>query len=208
MSLFAGARLAVLDTETTGMTPSVGHVLLEVARVDIDDGAPGASWSSLVRPGRPIPHDAIAVHGITEAMVAAAPEPAQVAAELAQGCAGRWLVFHNAAFDLPFLNALMRGAGLARFDQPVIDTLGLARGLLRTGNHSLGSLAAQFGVRVETTHRALGDASSTAQLLLILAPRWQQEQGIRSLAELAAASQDALRSARRSGAREDVLFTH
>jgi DNA polymerase III epsilon subunit-like protein len=56
-----------VDTETTGLSPAEGHALVEVATVTIDDSALGESWSSLVQPGRPIPADAAAVHGITDA---------------------------------------------------------------------------------------------------------------------------------------------
>lgn len=197
MSLLAGARVAVLDTETTGMSPAYGHTLVEVARVWVEGGVVGEGWSSLVRPGRPIPPDAVAVHGITDAMVASAPTAAEVGATLARDCAGVPLVFHNAAFDLPFLGAAMRAAGLPPPWNPIIDTLGLARGLVRTKSHGLAALASLFGLELETAHRALGDARSTARLLVRLAARWEAERGIRSVAELAAASQDALRLARR-----------
>jgi len=133
------------------------------------------------------------VHGITDAMVRAAPGPAAVAAELERRCAGLALVFHNAAFDLPFLAALMRRGGRPPLLHAVVDTLGLARGLFDQGGNSLGALAARFGLPAETRHRALGDALTTARLLQVLAARWESERGVRTVAELAAASQDALR---------------
>ena len=197
MSLLAGTRLVVIDTETTGMSPAQGHALIEVARVDIENGALGERWSSLVQPGRSIPADAVAVHGINDAMMAGAPPVEAVAAELARACAGAFLVFHNAGFDLPFLQALMRKAGRPPLYNPIVDTFGLARGLLKGQSHALASLATQFGLQVEASHRALGDALSTARLFLALAPRWEAERGIHSLAELAAVSQDALRQPRR-----------
>ena len=98
--------------------------------------------------------------------------------------------------------ALLRTAGLPPLFPPVIDTLGLARGLLKVKSNSLAALSTHFGLRVETAHRALGDAMSTARLLQILAARWESERGIRTLAELAAESQDAMRVSRRSQARE------
>jgi DNA polymerase-3 subunit epsilon len=193
MSLFEGTRLSVVDTETTGLDPGQGHGLVEVACVSLEGGEIGDTWSTLVAPGRPIPPDATAVHGITDAMVRDAPRPAEVAAELHRRCDGRTLVFHNAAFDLPFLLALMRQAAQPPLLNPVIDTLGLARGLLDTGGNSLGALAARFGLPPERGHRALGDALTTARLLRVLAARWEGAHEVRTVAELAAASQDALR---------------
>jgi DNA polymerase III epsilon subunit family exonuclease len=201
MTLFDGTRLAVLDTETTGLDPGQGHGLVEVACVGLDGGEIGETWSTLVNPGRPIPPDASAVHGITDAMVRDAPIPSVVAAELDLRCAGRTLVFHNAAFDLPFLAGLMRSGGRGPLLHAVIDTLGLARGLFDQGGNSLGTLAVRFGLPTEAAHRALGDALTTARLLRVLAARWESERRVRTVAELAAASQDALRlTSRRSRA--------
>ena len=197
MTLFDGTRLAVLDTETTGLDPGQGHGLVEVAAVALDDGGIGETWSTLVNPGRPIPPEAAAVHGITDLMVRAAPGPAMVAAELERRCAGRTLVFHNAAFDLPFLAALLRRGGRPPLLHAVVDTLGLSRGLFDQGGNSLGALAVRLGLPAETAHRALGDALTTARLLLKLAAIWEGERGVRTVAELAAASQDALRLAGR-----------
>ena len=99
-----GQRLVAVDTETTGLDPNDG-ALVEVATVTLEDGQTRETWSSLMQPGRPIPPDATAVHGITDAMVAAAPAPAGVIAELRRRCGDATLVFHNVSFDLPFLNA-------------------------------------------------------------------------------------------------------
>lgn len=193
MSLLSGVRLLVVDTETTGLSPSEGHVVVEVATVVVADAAMGESWSSLVQPGRAIPADASAVHGITDAMVAEAPLPGPVAAELRRRCADLPLAFHNASFDLPFLIALLRQAGQPPLLNPIIDTLGLARGLGGPGGNSLGALSARMGMPREPQHRALGDARTTARIFLALAQRWEVERGVRTVAELAAASQDMMR---------------
>ena len=125
----AGRRALVVDTETTGFDPKQGHRLVEAAAVPIEDGAIGEGWASLIRPGRPIPPDATAIHGISDELVADAPEPATVAPELRRRCEGAPLIFHNVAFDLPFLRALFEEAGQPPIYNPVVDTLGLSRGL-------------------------------------------------------------------------------
>ena len=124
MSLLSGRQILVVDTETTGFNPSEGHALVEVATVVVADATIGETWSSLVRPGRAIPADASAVHGITDAMVADAPLAAPVATELRRRCGDLPLVFHNAPFDLPFLIALLRQAGAAIAAALRISTLG------------------------------------------------------------------------------------
>ena len=200
MPLLAGARLVAVDTETTGFDPSAGHQLIEVACVPITDGALGPAsecWSSLVRPSRPIPAEASRIHGITDALVAAAPGPADIAAELLRACGDAPLVFHNARFDLPFLAVLLRAGGYPPLSNPIIDTLGLARGILSENENSLGALAKRLKLPPETAHRAAGDALTTARLLLHLAQRWEDERGVHSIAELAAVSQDVERRTRR-----------
>ena len=197
LALLIGHRVVAVDTETTGLNPA-DHALVEVATVEVRDGVIGEAcdrWDSLLQPGRPIPADAAAVHGITDALVADAPLPAAVAVELRRRCADLPLVFHNASFDVPFLMGLLRRAGQPPLFNPIIDTLGLARALPGTGSHSLGALAVRFGLPREPRHRALGDALTTARVFLELARHWEKERGVRSLSELAAASQDMLRQA-------------
>jgi DNA polymerase-3 subunit epsilon len=200
MSLLSDERVVVVDTETTGMSPAEGHVLVEVAAVTLEHGAIAETWSSLVRPGRPIPPDAAAVHGITDAMVAGAPAPAVVAAEFRRRCGDHTLGFHNGSFDLPFVVELVRAGNQPPLFNPIVDTLGLARGLGADGGNSLQVLRARYALPAEPAHRALGDALTTARLLLALADRWEREKGTRSLLELAADSQDVLRL----GARRDT----
>ncbi len=198
MPILVGSTLLAIDTETTGMTPVEGDRLIEVARVAVVDGALGEEWSSLVNPSRGIPWGATRVHGITDAMVAEAPAPAVVGGALRKALADLPLVFHNSPFDLPFLVQLFRDASVPPLLNPVVDTLGLARGLFGTGDNNLRSLAARLNLPAETWHRALGDTRTTARIFIELATRWEREKGIRSLLELAAVSQDVLRASRRS----------
>jgi len=197
LSLLHGARIVAIDTETTGVETSGGHALLEVAAVTLVDGLPAEQWSSLVRPGRAIPPDATRVHGITDAMVATAPEPAVVIHELRQRCADHPLVFHNADFDLPFVLAAFRAAGEPPLLNLIIDVLGLARGLYGVGHNRLERVAERLGVKVTGAHRALDDALTTARTMAALAEIYERERGVRSLVELSAVSRDVIRATRR-----------
>jgi len=192
VSVLSGGLLA-LDVETTGWETAPDHGIIEIAWVAIDDGDIGASWSSLVGPSRPIAADAVQVHGITEAELADAPEPSTFAAELRAACEGRTLVFHNAGYDLPRIGRMLAACGRRPLTEPVVDTLGLARGLDGSGENALGALVQRLGLAASPSHRALDDARATAEVLLALAPRWERERGIASLDALAAASQDVLR---------------
>jgi DNA polymerase III epsilon subunit-like protein/peroxiredoxin len=196
VSALAGRRIVVIDVETTGLDPARDD-LLELATVALDDGAVGDCWSSFVKPGRAIPAGATAVHGITDSMVVEAPSALSVAPELRRRCGSHHLAFHHARFDLPFVAALLRAAGEPPLYNPVVDTLGLARGLAGLAGHSLQELAVRLGLPAEPPHRALADALTTARLLVALTAHWEAELGVTTLAELAAVSQDVLRIAAR-----------
>ena len=198
MPILLGTTAIALDTETTGMTPADGHRLCEVARVAVVDGELGEEWSSLVHPARPIPWGATRVHGISDAMVAGAPPAARIGGALRESCGDWLLVFHNSPFDLPFLAQLFKDASAPPLANPILDTLGLARGLFGTGDNNLRVLADRLRLPEETWHRALGDSRTTARLFVELATRWEREKGIRSLMELAAVSQDVMRTTRRA----------
>jgi DNA polymerase-3 subunit epsilon len=198
MSLLDGTRLVVLDTETTGFDPGGGHALVEVAAVTLDSGQVSDAWSSLVRPGRPIPPDASRVHGITDSLVAWAPAPAAVAKALRQRCDELPLVFHNADFDLPFVIAALRDAGEPPLMNLVLDVLGLARGIYGVGGNRLEKLAAKLGIEAQATHRALPDALTTAKVFVELVGIYERDRGVKSLGELAAISRDVMRATRHS----------
>ena len=200
MALLAGQRIVVVDVETTGFSAATDSIV-EIACVTIDNGALTEAWSSLVQAGRPVPAEATRVHGITDAMLATAPSAPEVAKPFRERCGNSTLAIHNASFDLPFLETLLRRHGADPLYCPIVDTLGLARGLFGQGGNSLGELARRLGIRLEGAHRALGDARAAAELLLVLAPRWEAEKGVTSLAELAAVSQDAIRLTSKRGSR-------
>lgn len=200
MALLAGQRIIVVDVETTGFN-AANDSIVDIACVTIDDGVITDAWSSLVQAGRPVPTEATRVHGITDAMLASAPLPSAVALPFRERCGDTMLAIHNASFDLPFLDALLRRHGADPLFNPIIDTLGLARGLFGQGGNGLGELTRRLGITLSNAHRAEGDARATAELLLLLAPKWEAEKGAQSLAELAAASQDAIRLTSKRGSR-------
>ena len=191
MSVLAGHRLVAVDLETTGWERTAD--VIEVAAVTLVDAAIDEEWASFVNPRRSIPFDAIRVHGISDVMVAGAPTAEAIGGRLAASCAGATLVLHNASFDLPFLQRMVVGSGRPPLWYPIVDTLGLARGRSGSGGNRLEELAPRHGVELDRAHRALPDARATAGMLRALAPLWERERAVRSLAELAAASWDALR---------------
>lgn len=96
-----------LDTETTGFSPGAGDTIVEVAIVD-DLGRPVID--TLVNPRRPIPWQAINVHGISDDMVRGKPTLEQLLPRIRDVIAGEQVVIYNAKFDTPFFPGQLRQA--------------------------------------------------------------------------------------------------
>ncbi|KAB2845446.1 MAG: hypothetical protein F9K47_00140 [Burkholderiales bacterium] len=158
------SRLAIVDLETTGMSPT-GDRVTEVAVMLVDDDVVVEEWTRLVNPEMSIPPAIQALTGISNALVADAPRFAQIAAELWTKLEGRVFVAHNARFDYGFLKNEFRRLG-SRFQAPVLCTVRLSRALYpRFRGHGLDALAARHGLHVADRHRALGDVRLVWQFL-------------------------------------------
>lgn len=145
-----------LDTETTGLGEAE---LVEVAAVRFRDGTVLDEFCTLVNPGRRIPAEVTAIHGITDDMVAGAPRAAEVLPALLGFLEGSFLVAHNASFDVRVLAAELYRSRLPAPAMEALDTVRIARRVLRgMPNHRLGTLAAHLGVSQQPAHRALADA--------------------------------------------------
>ena len=158
----------VFDTETTGLDPSAGDEIVSIAGIRIVNGRilRGETFDRLVNPARPIPATSTEVHGITAAMVEAAPPIAEVLPQFRQFVGDAVLVAHNAAFDMKFLTLKQQACGV-RFDNPVLDTVLLAALVHGTaGSLTLDALAARYGVTLSESdrHSALGDSIATAEV--------------------------------------------
>jgi DNA polymerase-3 subunit epsilon len=166
----AEMTFVVLDTETTGLRPAAGDRVVSVAAVPLAAGRVRRqeAFDALVNPGRPIPPASTRFHGITDAMVAQAPGIGEVLTRLRGFLADAPLVGHEIAFDLEFLDAEARRAGLPSLSvgRPILDTR-LISHLIHGPDlsHSLEAVAQRLGVTIEARHSALGDALATAEIL-------------------------------------------
>jgi DNA polymerase-3 subunit epsilon len=159
-------RFAIIDFETTGISPATGDRATEVALVLMEGERVVDRFASLMNAGVRVPSFITQLTGISNAMVQAAPPAAQVMAEAARFVAGVPLVAHNAAFDRKFWQAELALAGLDAA-HPFACTVLLSRRLFpQARSHKLGELATLLNLpRTGRAHRALADAEVTAELL-------------------------------------------
>jgi DNA polymerase III epsilon subunit family exonuclease len=164
------AGYAVFDCETTGIDPERDEIVsFALLRLDAD-GAEFARSVYFVRPSRPIPAEATAVHGISDCDVENASRLRELAPELLRLLDGAVFVAHNAPFDLGMIRHGLAAVGVAYEPPAVACTLAAFRLLEPLAPaHKLEQLCREHGIEL-TAHDALGDALATAALLrLILA---------------------------------------
>lgn len=163
--------IAVIDFETTGSSPGQGARATEIAAVLVDDGRIVGHYQSLMNSGAWVPPFIQQLTGISNEMLAQAPDADQVMHEVMRFTAGCALVAHNAAFDRSFWQAEAQRAGCPADPAHLFAcTVRLSRRVWpQAPNHRLGTLAQWLHLPDNgRAHRALADATTTAQLLLRL----------------------------------------
>ncbi|MBX3025830.1 CBS domain-containing protein [bacterium] len=163
----------VLDTETTGLDVAQARIVqISAVRVAAGRVLAEQTFDALVNPGGPIPPASTAIHGITDAMVAAAPPFATVKTAFDRFRGDAVLIGQSIGFDLAVLLRETRRLG-QRWEPPrFLDTKLLAAALdPEAGELGLDALAERLGVRIGDRHRALADALVTAEIFVRLLPR-------------------------------------
>jgi DNA polymerase III subunit epsilon len=185
-------RQIVLDTETTGLEPELGHRIIEIGCVEIvNRRVTGRTFHRYLNPERAIDEGAMAVHGIKRADLDDKPKFAEVAEELITFISDAELVIHNAAFDVAFLDAELARlapaggslvpagdslAGRSVADRSVsgavrnvaklcrvLDSLALARSMHPGQRNNLDALCKRYSV--DNSRRDLHGALLDAQIL-------------------------------------------
>jgi DNA polymerase III epsilon subunit-like protein len=208
------APLVALDLEGSGPQDGDNEAILEIAVVPITAGRPdtASAYTTLINPGRAIPRKPWISPGLTTAVLATAPIPAEVEPELARRINGHVIVGHNVGVDW----RLLHRRHPAITPTALVDTLRLARHLKLGTKNSLSALTDQLGLTPQIErlapggqpHRALWDTIATALLLSALVARaWPASATIADLLGIAAIDPAAPSQARpRKPAAQESLF--
>jgi DNA polymerase-3 subunit epsilon len=162
----------VIDLETTGGNRNEDQIT-EVGAVKVQGGQCLGTFQTLVNPGRAIPPQITVLTGLSDVLVSAAPRIGAVLPSLVEFVGDAVIVGHNVGFDVGFLRAACERHGRPPLAGTVVDTVALARRLLRdeVPNCKLGTLASRLRLDHQPSHRALDDALATADLLHLLIER-------------------------------------
>jgi len=158
-------KYAVLDFETTGMSSDKDEIIQTGLAIVDDAGTVCSTYSSYVKPAKPIPAEITRLTGIADADVADAPEADDVLNAIVPLLQDAVLVGHNVGFDAAFLQAALDRSGYLPFAGRMLDTVELARiAFPSQSSYSLGSLTHELGIGHDRPHQADSDALATASL--------------------------------------------
>lgn len=173
----------IFDVETTGLSAAYDTVI-ELAAVKMKGGEVIDRFERFANPHRTLSAKIKELTHITDEMLIGAPEVGEVFREFHQFIGDAVLVAHNARFDMGFLTIGFAREGLPPIENPVLDTLELARNLLKDlKNHRLDTLTSYYGINLTQHHRAVYDAEATGHLLFKMLETLK-EKGVENLEQI------------------------
>ena len=168
-------RQIVLDTETTGLSVTQGHRIIEIGCIEmVNRRLTGREFHRFLNPDRDIDEGAEAVHGISREQLETEPRFPEIVEDFLEFVSGAELVIHNAEFDVGFIEHELR---LMKHPQPkvdahctVLDTLNLARKIHPGQRNSLDALCKRYAVDASKrdVHGALIDSELLAGVYLAM----------------------------------------
>ena len=162
----------ILDTETTGISVSEGHRIVEIGCMELDDLTPTQKrFHCYLNPQRKVSVKALEVHGYTDEFLSTQKKFSEVVEEFLDFIENKRLVIHNAEFDLSHLNNELALLGKKKLNtENVIDTLAIARDKFPGSPISLDALCKRYKIdnSERTQHTALIDCDLLAKVYINL----------------------------------------
>ena len=161
----------ILDTETTGISVKEGHRLVEIGCIELDNLIPTENkFHCYLNPERNVSEKALEVHGYTDDFLSSKKKFVEIVEEFLNFIENKTLVIHNAEFDLSHLNNELKKVGKKILDNPIVDTLSLAREKFPGSPVSLDALCKRYRIdnSKRTQHTALIDCDLLAKVYINL----------------------------------------
>lgn len=166
----------VFDRESTHYQPHDHYgKIIEISAIKIINGEIAGHFDYLVNPEMKISQKITDLTGITNEMVANAPNYKKVVSEFVQFCEGSIVVAHNAMIDIKFINFFSSKIGIP-FEPKYIDTINLCKYIDQKNavvsdkplTYNLKDMTEKYGIHNEHSHRAMSDTLATKDLFLKL----------------------------------------
>ena len=155
----------VLDTETTGLSVSEGHRIVEIGCIELDDLLPTSKiFHYYLNPERKVSKEALNVHGYTDEFLSNKKKFSEIADEFLEFIKNKKLIIHNAEFDLAHINNELQIIGKNKIKKEnIIDTLDLARNKFPGSAINLDALCKRY--RIDNSKREKHTALIDCELL-------------------------------------------
>ena len=161
-----------LDTETTGLSFSDGHKIVEIACIETEDLIPtGNVFHKLINPQMSVPDAAFKVHGFSEKFLGDKETFDQIADEFVHFIKDKKIIIHNATFDLGFLDGELKAIKKDKLERKfVIDSLEVARNRFPGSSNSLDALCRRYNIDLSkrSKHNALLDCELLREVYINL----------------------------------------
>ena len=161
-----------LDTETTGLSFSDGHKIVEIACIETEDLIPtGNVFHKLINPKRSVPDAAFKVHAFSEKFLGDKETFDQIADEFVHFIKDKKIIIHNATFDLGFLDGELKAIKKDKLERKfVIDSLEVARNRFPGSSNSLDALCRRYNIDLSkrSKHNALLDCELLREVYINL----------------------------------------
>ncbi len=161
----------VLDTETTGLSVTDGHRIVEIGCIELDNLIPtNKKFHCYLNPERKVSEKALEVHGYTDQFLSDKKKFAQIVDEFLKFIENKKLIIHNAEFDLSHLNNELKIIGKKKIDNQIVDTLSLARDKFPGSQINLDALCKRYKIdnSKRTQHTALIDCELLSKVYINL----------------------------------------
>ena len=176
-------EIVCFDIETTGLKVR-REAITEIGAVVLKNGEITERFQTFVNPNRRLTPEIIGLTGITDAMLADAPQLKDALMAFLQFVNGRPLAAHNAEFDISFIREGCRKVGL-EFDPTYVDSLILAQNLLpELHKYKLDIVAEHLDLPAFNHHRASDDAAMVGYMLIPFFEKMRREMGIHRLQQI------------------------
>ena len=176
-------EIVCFDIETTGLKVE-REAITEIGAVVLRNGEVAERFQTFVNPNRRLTPEIIGLTGITDAMLADAPQLKDALTAFLQFVNGRPLAAHNAEFDISFIREGCRKVGL-EFDPTYVDSLILAQNLLpELHKYKLDIVAEHLDLPAFNHHRASDDAAMVGYMLIPFFVKMRREMGIHRLQQI------------------------